>query len=337
MTGDEERDDGARTILVVLRRMGLVEPGEDVRFTPLTGGVSSDIHLVETARRRFCVKRALARLKVAAVWEVPTGRNAAEAAWIRQVGSWLPDAVPSLLGEDEALGLFAMAFLPPEHNPVWKAQLLDGQVDIAFAGRVGSDLGRIHAASAREPGLAARFAHDAIFGPIRIEPYLLATARAHPDLSAEIEAIAARTLATKKALVHGDVSPKNILCGERGPVFLDAECACFGDPAFDLAFCLNHLLLKGARRGMPRGAYRDAFEALTDAYLPGIDWEERSALEGRAAALLPVLFLARVDGKSPVEYLREEGERETVRRFARPLIADPRPDLIAIANAWTYS
>lgn len=336
MTADEEGDDGVQATLVALRRMGLVESGEEARFTRLTGGVSSDIHLVETASRRFCVKRALARLRVAAVWEVPTGRNAAEAAWIRQVGQWLPDAVPALLGEDGDLGLFAMTLLPPERNPVWKAQLLDGQVDIAFAGRVGRDLARIHAAGAREPGLAARFAHDATFGAIRIEPYLLATARAYPELSARIETIAARTFATKKALIHGDVSPKNILCGKNGPVFLDAECACFGDPAFDLAFCLNHLLLKGARRGVPRAAYRDAFETLVGAYRAHVDWEEPAALEARAAALLPVLFLARVDGKSPVEYLGEEGEREAVRHFARPLIAVPQQDLIAIATAWTY-
>lgn len=332
---DHQSDDAALTIPAALRRMGLLGPGEEARFTALTGGVSSDIHLVETPSRRFCVKRALARLKVAAVWEAPTNRNAAEAAWIRQVGQWLPDGVPALLGEDQQLGLFAMAFLPPELNPVWKAQLLERQVDMAFAARVGADLGLIHAASAREAGLAARFANDATFGPIRIEPYLIATARAHPDLSGRIEAVAACTLSTRKALIHGDVSPKNILCGQTGPVFLDAECACFGDPAFDLAFCLNHLLLKGARQGVPRAAYRDAFEALVSAYFTRLDWEDRAAFEARAAALLPVLFLARVDGKSPVEYLTLEDEREAVRHFARPLIDDPQQDLIAIANAWT--
>lgn len=322
-------------IAAALRRMGLLDLEEEARFTPLTGGVSSDIHLVETPSRRFCVKRALARLKVAAIWEAPTGRNAAEAAWLRQVGGWLPDGVPAILGEDSELGLFAMAYLPPERNPVWKAQLLAQQVDTAFAARVGADLGLIHAASAREAGLAERFAHEATFRAIRIEPYLAATARAHSDLAARIEAVAEHTLAARKVLMHGDISPKNILCSENGPVFLDAECACFGDPAFDLAFCLNHLLLKGARQGVPRRAYRDAFAALVRAYIARIDWEERAAFEARAAALLPVLFLARVDGKSPVEYLSDESEKAAVRHFARPLIAAPGTDLITIANAWT--
>lgn len=322
-------------VLASLRRMGLVKVGEPVRLSPLTGGVSSDIHLVEAPGRRFCIKRALARLKVAAVWEAPLGRNGAEAAWMREVGFWLPHAVPRILGEDVDLGLFAMEFLPPERNPVWKAELLAQRVDTAFAARVGHDLGVIHARSTRDPAIASHFANDGTFVPIRIEPYLLATGKAHPDLASRLEAIAQTTLANKRALVHGDVSPKNILCGVDGPVFLDAECACHGDPAFDVAFCLNHLMLKGARRGVAREAYRDAFEALVEAYRPSIDWEPASEFEARAAALLPALFLARVDGKSPVEYLAGEDEREVVRRFAVPLVARPPADLLSIANAWT--
>ncbi|WP_284312167.1 aminoglycoside phosphotransferase family protein [Labrys miyagiensis] len=322
-------------VVASLRKMGLVGAHEPVQLSPLTGGVSSDIHLVETASRRFCIKRALARLKVAAVWEAPLGRNAAEAAWMREVSAWLPHGVPKVLGEDEDLGLFAMEFLPPEHNPVWKAELLAERVDAPFAARVGHDLAVIHASSAGDPGIATRFANDATFVPIRIEPYLLATGRAHPDLAPRFEAVAQATLANKKALVHGDVSPKNILCCEEGPVFLDAECACHGDPAFDLAFCLNHLLLKGARKGVQREAYRHAFVALAEAYRAGIGWEEPAMLENRAAALLPALFLARVDGKSPVEYLTTDDEREAVRRFAMPLIATPPDDLLSIVNAWT--
>ncbi len=111
------------------------------------------------------------------------------------------------------------------------------------------------------------------------------------------------TLRNKHALVHGDVSPKNILSRSRGPVFLDAECAWWGDPAFDLAFCLNHLMLKCLWVPAARAALLESFEAMTAAYLPLVAWEPAAALEKRAAHLLPALFLARVDGKSPVEYL----------------------------------
>jgi aminoglycoside phosphotransferase (APT) family kinase protein len=178
------------------------------------------------------------------------------------------------------------------------------------------------------------FAHDGVFEAIRIEPYLRATARAHPALASRFDELARVTLATKRALVHGDVSPKNILIGAQGPVFLDAECACFGDPAFDLAFCLNHLLLKGARKDADRARYEAAFAALAQVYLAGVDWEEADDLEARAAALLPALFLARIDGKSPVEYLTRESEREAVRRCAAPLIAAPPRRLMDVTGAW---
>jgi aminoglycoside phosphotransferase (APT) family kinase protein len=321
-------------LIEVLCRMGLLTAGERPRLTPLTGGVSSDIHLVEADGRRFCLKRALPRLKVAAVWEAPVERNAAEAAWMRAVARWLPRAVPRVLGEDAKAGVFAMDYLTPEGHPLWKTQLLAGRVEPEFAAAVGRDLALIHARSAAESGVREAFANDGTFEAIRIDPYLRATGRAHPALAPRLETLARTTLSIKRALVHGDVSPKNILHGPLGPVFLDAECAWFGDPAFDLAFCLNHLLLKGAREGADRTRYNAAFSALAGAYLAGVDWESAKGLEARAAALLPALFLARVDGKSPVEYLTLESERVAVRRCAEPLVADPPQRLRNVADAW---
>jgi aminoglycoside phosphotransferase (APT) family kinase protein len=321
-------------LIEALRRMGLLKTGESTRLTPLTGGVSSDILLVEAGERRFCVKRALPRLKVAALWEAPIRRNAAEAAYMRAVARWLPHAVPRVLGEDAEAGWFAMDYLAPEDHRLWKAQLLAGIAEPDFAAAVGRDLAIIHSRSAADPTIPAAFANDDTFEAIRIEPYLRATARAHPELASRFDELAVTTLATKRALVHGDVSPKNILRGTAAPVFLDAECAWFGDPAFDLAFCLNHLLLKGAREGADRTRYGAAFSALASAYLAGVDWESADGLEARAAALLPALFLARVDGKSPVEYLSRDSERAAVRRCAAPLVARPPPRLQDVADAW---
>jgi aminoglycoside phosphotransferase (APT) family kinase protein len=147
-------------------------------------------------------------------------------------------------------------------------------------------------------------------------------------------ALVATTQANKKALVHGDVSPKNILHGPSGPVFLDAECAWWGDPAFDLAFCLNHLLLKCLWTPRARAGFLHCFDALAATYLRGVNWEAADALEQRAAALLPGLFLARVDGKSPVEYVTDESQKNQVRHVARAFLADPPRHLSAIRHAW---
>jgi aminoglycoside phosphotransferase (APT) family kinase protein len=212
--------------------------------------------------------------------------------------------------------------------------LQEGVADVATATAVGDALGRIHAATAERPDLADRFPTDDIFYAIRLEPYLVATGRAHADLARRFAALVEITRRTKRVLVHGDFSPKNLLIGEAGPVILDAECAWYGDPAFDLAFVLNHLLLKGAWRPAWRAQYADAFAALSTAYFAHAGWEARASLEARTAVLLPGLMLARIDGKSPVEYLTEPVQRDEVRAFARGLLTQPVDDLGEIARAW---
>jgi aminoglycoside phosphotransferase (APT) family kinase protein len=227
-----------------------------------------------------------------------------------------------------------MEYLPADGYPLWKTRLRFGLVEPAFAAAVAGALVRIHAATAARPSLAADFPTDEIFHDIRLEPYLTQAGRAHPDLAGRMQALTETTLAHKHALVHGDVSPKNILCGPDGPVFLDAECAWWGDPAFDLAFCLNHLLLKCLWVPARGAELLDSFQAMTAAYLRRVTWEPPAALETRAAHLLPALFLARVDGKSPVEYITTDPERDRVRKVACRLLADQPDRLTDVARAW---
>jgi aminoglycoside phosphotransferase (APT) family kinase protein len=227
-----------------------------------------------------------------------------------------------------------MAYLPPDSYPVWKDLLRAGIVELPTAAAIGDTLGLIHAATADRAEVAARFDTDELFHALRLEPYLEATARKHIDLEPPLTALAETTRTTKRVLVHGDFSPKNLLIGPAGPVILDAECAWYGDPAFDLAFVLNHLLLKGAWQPQWRGRYCEAFAALTTAYLSHVAWELPAACEARAAALLPALMLARIDGKSPVEYLTDESQQDAVRCFARSLIVDPLPRVGEIGQRW---
>ena len=314
--------------------MAIVSADTQIVLTPLPGGVSSDIYRVDAAGRTFCVKRALPKLKVASDWQAPIARNRSEVAWLRHVSAGFPGHAPEILGDDPAGGAFAMAWLPPEHYPTWKTRLRDGQVDARDAAAVGDLIGRIHAATADRPAVAQAFAYDHIFDSIRLEPYLLATGRAHADLGARFAALVAVTKANRRALVHGDYSPKNILIGPQGPVVIDAECACFGDPAFDVAFVLNHLLLKAMWKPQWQARYRRSLDALVAAYVARVDWEPWPALHARVAALLPALLLARVDGKSPVEYIETAADKDRVRAFARPRIAQSPATVDAIADDW---
>lgn len=318
-----------------LRERGLLAASGGAHYTALAGGVSSDIWRVDLPDgRRICVKRALARLKVAAVWFAPVSRNAFEWAWLEFAARHVPEAVPAPLAHDAEAGLFAMAYLPPENHPVWKRQLLDGRVEPQTAAAVGRVLGTLHHASSRDEAIARAFDTGANFHALRLEPYLLATARVYPALAPALERLVERTATTRIALVHGDVSPKNILVGPRGPVLLDAECAWYGDPAFDIAFCLNHLLLKALVRPGEQDALRRSFDAFIEAYFASARFEPRAGLEARAASLLPGLILARVDGKSPVEYLIDEADRQLVRRAAAPMILQPPARLVEVVTRW---
>jgi 5-methylthioribose kinase len=313
---------------------GLVAPGERATWHPLAGGVSSDIWRVDVEGRSFCIKRALGQLKVAAEWRAPASRNAYEWAWMKFAAAICPDNVPKPIANDERAGLFAMSFLPPQEHPVWKQQLFEGHANPQTAASVGAVLGKLHSASANNLAIANAFDTIDNFYALRLEPYLVASAARHPHLMPRFMELMVRTAGTKHALVHGDVSPKNILVGPKGPVLLDAECAWYGDPAFDLAFCLNHLLLKGLVRPPFRGMLSESVAAMVESYFQQVDWEPWGKLETRAAQLLPALMLARVDGKSPVEYITQEGQRDVVRQVASTLIAVPVDSLAEVDRAW---
>lgn len=327
-----ERIDDAT--LADLEKAGLLTGPDAAESVPLTGGVASDIWLVHGPKGPFVVKRALAKLRVAADWRAPVARNASEVAWLQSAAEVLPEAVPSILAHDPGRGFFAMSFLPPDCYPVWKNELRHGRGDVAFARAVGKSIAAIHARTAGHPEIAPRFNADAVFRALRIEPYLEFTATKHPEAADALHALATDILSRHAALVHGDISPKNILVGPKGPVFLDAECAWFGDPVFDVAFCLNHLLLKCLWAPEHTGTFLASFDALAAAYLGKVDWEEPAMLDARAARLLPALLLARIDGRSPVEYIGDERQKAFVRTFAIPLIKTPAPGLPALRAAW---
>jgi aminoglycoside phosphotransferase (APT) family kinase protein len=301
---------------------------------PLTGGVSSDIWRIDTEKGFVCAKRALSKLRVNADWYAPVERNLFEARWLQVAHQACPACAPELLGQHPELGVLVMKYLDPGNHRIWKQELRAGHADPQTAHAMGQVLSKIHSYAAKNSHLATEFPTDNIFFEIRLAPYLLATAERHPQLAHALEGLVLQTQNNAKTLVHGDVSPKNILLGPQGPVLLDAECATWSDPAFDLAFCLNHLLLKCLWTPASSFDFLHCFEVLTTSYLTSVDWELPSDLEARAARLLPGLLLARVDGKSPVEYVTQEQQRDHVRRVASNFLVKPTSHLQDIAQAW---
>ena len=313
-----ELDAPATEFLRMLRSDGLIrDPAATI--TPLAGGVSSAIYLVRADNRQFVVKRALPKLKVKQEWLADTSRNGNEAAYISYVARFLPHDVPRLEYVSGDHGYFCMEYLG-ESWQNWKEMMLGGRCDPGIASGAAKLLGTIHARSTQDPEARERFQTLANFEQLRIEPYLLATARRHPRLRDILEAEASRLRSERAVLTHGDFSPKNILVSPERLMVVDCECAWYGDAAFDVAFLLSHLLLKSVARPAI-GTWQKMVEVAWSSYLASRFADEKQRDDGRnvldvqVSWLLLMLLLARVDGKSPVEYL-QENQQEQVRALA---------------------
>ena len=310
--------------LALLRADGVVRAAT-ATLTPLTGGVSSEIYLVNDGGAEFIVKRALGKLKVKDAWFADTNRNQSERAYMEYVARFLPAAVPKVWGGNPTKGYFVMEYLGGGYSN-WKQLLLAGHCEVAQASQAAGLLAKIHRTSRGDPQAIAGFDTTPNFRQLRIEPYLLTTGQRHPEWQSVYEVEAARLAATRECLVHGDFSPKNILINGDRMVLLDCEVAWYGDPAFDCAFLLNHFFLKALYHA-PQAVGLDRMVAAF--------WRQYDApgLTQRVGRLLLLLLLARVDGKSPVEYLTAS-KQQFIQRFVAAQLSAGRFSLDEIAKLW---
>ena len=290
--------------------------------TELGGGVSNTVLLVEAAKDRFVLKQSLAKLRVEQDWFSDRRRVFRESAAMRALAPHLPPgAVPGVLFEDPDNCLFAMS-AAPEGTQTWKARLMAGEIRCEIARRVGEMLAAMIRMSWLNREYEAEFGDQTVFDQLRLDPYYRSTARRHPDLAPKFAALMRESAARRVSLVHGDWSPKNFLVAGDCVVAIDFEVIHFGDPAFDAGFLLNHLALKSFFLPQSRPGLAAAATQFWQAVMAGMPGDAKW-IEGATVAHLGALMLARIDGKSPAEYLRDEILRERVRQFARDLIQHP--------------
>lgn len=294
---------------------------------PLTGGVSSEIWLIISDRDRLVVKRALAVLKTHDRWEAPVERSQAEAAWLRLANTIAAGSVPRLHGVDTPTGALVLEYLDLGHFTVWKQHLLSGRIDPGTARSVGALLRRLHDSSVLSQH-RSEFDHPELIHALRLEPYLVRTADRHPDLADHLNRLAHEFHSAASTVVHGDVSPKNLLVTTDRVVLLDAECATWGDRGFDIAFCLTHLCAKAAHLPHLRPQLWEAADALRAGYGP-VD----PTTSERTGRWLAAILLARIDGASPLEYL-DDDTRSQIRACARRAIREPAPSVDHAVERW---
>jgi 5-methylthioribose kinase len=311
-----------------LRDVGRVSPAERVTVRELAGGVSNVVLLVEfqdNAREPFVLKQAREQLRVAQPWFCSPERiwrevevlRVCDSLGLENIATTRRIGMPTVLFEDREAYAFGMTAAPAHAKPWKEALLLAGRVDRSIATACGVLLGTLHARTWQSSDVAGRLGSQEYFQELRIDPYYRQIARVHPAIASQIDNLIAGLADHPRCLVHGDFSPKNLLVSDEEVILIDCEVGHYGDPAFDLGFFLSHLKLKmihrrdlafvGASSAFCR-AYRETIE-------PRIGLEELRSLDQRATMALAACLLARVDGKSPVEYLSEE-DRVLVRKMA---------------------
>lgn len=299
----------------------------------LGGGVSNVVVRVDFADHSdsVVIKQSLPRLRVEQEWLADQARIHREAAALRYLEGVLPPStLPRVAHEDPDRFLFVMT-AAPEQARTWKDDLLSGHVDLPVATQVGRLLAAMHQHSAVRdnaiPSDLREFADQSCFVQLRIDPYHRATALSHSDLSDEIEAEAQAMLGRRLCLVHGDYSPKNVMVSptDMGPAafLLDFEVVHLGNPVFDLAFMLNHLTLKAIHRPDLAPRFNMAANAFWSAYCASVPTfaADETQLQGDAIGQMGVLLLARIDGKSPAEYITTPEQKSVARRLARMILA----------------
>lgn len=292
----------------------------------LTGGVSNMVIRVEpiepsSQQPSMILKQSSELLRTKAEWRSRLDRIWIETETMKFLGDVLPpQTVPVILFEEQENYLFGMTDLGQTCD-VWKLLLLEGRVEPGLARSAGLILGTIHESGLRhnESLQNGRLADWTVFDELRIDPYYRTIAKVHSIIAEPIQQLIHQMEhLPQKTLVHADFSPKNMLIDSENHLGLvDFETAHWGDPAFDLGFFLSHLVLKtfrAMRLGLPtREEFLDMISVFWEKYQDTF-WsvENARALEYRAVQHLAACMLARVDGKSPVDYLAE-ADQDSVR------------------------
>lgn len=322
-------------LLAYLKQTGRIGLNEQPRISNLQGGVSNRTVIVQrTSGEAWVLKQALAKLRVRVDWFSSPERIRREALgleWLARLAP--PDSIPGLLFQDHEQHLLAMEAVPQPHEN-WKTLLLRGEIEPDHFRQFAILLATIHReAYHRRAELERIFADRSFFESLRVEPYYGYSAEQAPSAARFLESLIQETLLCRITLVHGDFSPKNILIHRGRLILLDHEVIHFGDPAFDLGFSMVHFLSKAHHMPARRRSFAAAASNYWHTYrerLGAVAWAEK--LEARAVRHTLGCLLARVLGRSPLEYLAED---ERLRQREAVLSIMPRtpgqmPELISM-------
>ena len=295
------------------------EEGYTIKYC--SGGVSGSVAFVYAGKKPMIVKQALAQLKVKETWLCDPNRMNIEQESNRIYHDIMPTCTPEVYFYDSDNYIYCREAVP-ENCTMWKEDLMSGLLDYECARKVIEALLLVHEKCSINEKIKETFASKDIFYNLRISPYIEFVLKKYPELTDHAKPLVSALMDSEITLIHGDFSPKNIMINGREISILDFEVAHFGHPMFDLAFFCNHFILKAIKHKQWSDSFLNMLTYMMDIYFNGISYMDKVELETQFVKLLSLMMLARVDGKSPVEYLTEDSDKEFVRKCAFSMIKE---------------
>ena len=293
-----------------------------IDYKKIEGGVSSEVYKVRTSKKSYCVKRSLAKLLVKKDWFVDTKRLKFEYFWLKHCKKIIPNSIPKIIKYDHKKKILIIEFFNDTKYFTLKSLLLSKKINIKLINKISRSLFKIHKKSRGSKIKNKYKGNDKNFFDLRLDAYFNEVKRVHPKLIKKVNKIILDYRKNSSTLIHGDFSPKNILTNNKVIKFIDAETCNYGDPVFDLVFFTNHLLIKSIFIPSKKKLFLESYKNFFDTYIKLLDWENRKNFCQRCINMIPIMLIARVDGKSPVEYIKDKSTKNNIRKLSFRLIEE---------------
>ena len=294
------------TVVEYLISNKVIQKEDNPQVEVLTGGVSNVVLAITTTTQKLVLKQALAELAVSEKWEADQRRAIVEANAIKLFNKLTPTQVPKLIFLDPERFVLVLERVPVG-STVWKSDLLAGVINPDIGLKLGATLASWHNYGEKNVEVKVKFIEDSLFEQLRIDPFYRFVAAKNPQIEVSIRKLINEIEGDTTTIVHGDFSPKNIMVSTNDDVYiLDFEVTHVGNPVFDLAFLLAHLLCKFFRTD-------DRLHAKLLSNTATSFVKEYQGLRRISPSLTrhaALIALARVEGKSPVNYLSLDAQQK---------------------------
>ena len=290
------------TVVQYLTDKNIISATDKAEVEVLTGGVSNVVLAITTADQKLVLKQALAELAVSEKWLADQRRAIVEADAIKLFNQLSPAQVPKLIFLDPERFILVLERVPVG-STVWKSDLLAGIINPDVGAGLGKTLATWHNYGEVTASARIKFMEDTLFEQLRIDPFYRFVAAKNPQI---------------------EVSMDDQI------YILDFEVTHVGNPVFDLAFLIAHLLCKFFRT-------EDRLQAKllsNTANTFTAEYAQLRSISPTVAKHAALIALARVEGKSPVNYLNQVQQKK-IQSFTKAVLADNAK--LPVANLFEMS